>query len=404
VDLGSTGGTTSSVWRTADGTPDDCGLRWESSGNLGTAGTAFWGGQRSRLVSMYFEWSGIDNASSPSSAIRSDILGKTLTWLLGRAKPTATIAAPNGGEVITANSTDISWSESVAGGFSVAGRSLEYSLDGGASWTTITTSPGASPYSWDVTSVPNSPLAKLRLRVTDSGTPGLTASDVSDAVFTLQRSGGDAVGPAVVAGSIGTSPNPVDNQAAATLGATVTDVNSGGGNVAAAEWSMGASPAAAGSGTTMGGAFGTPTVLASAALNTSGFPTGMHKFWVRGQDADGNWGQARAFDVLVIGNDAVGVGGERATVFELRPTAPNPVFDRATLTFAAPQPAVVEVGIFDVMGRRVKDLVRGSVPAGVHRVQWDRRDQSGTRVAPGIYYARYVAGGKSFERTIVAIR
>ena len=53
-------------------------------------------------------------------------------------------------------------------------------------------------------------------------------------------------------------------------------------------------------------------------------------------------------------------------------------------------PAIAEAagGIYDVGGRRVKRLVDGITEAGARTVSWDGRDETGHRVAAGIYLAR----------------
>jgi hypothetical protein len=404
IDLVNGAGIAVADWRSNDAAPDDCGLRWESNANLGTPGTAFWGGFRSRLATMYFEWTGLDASSTPSSAIRTDVMNKTLIWLLGRDKPAVTVASPNGGEILTADSAPITWTESTAGGTSVASRTIEYSADGGASWTTVTTGAGPSPYSWDLTTVPNTSSARVRVRITDNGSPAFSATDGSDLTFAVQRPGGDAVGPSVVPGSIAVDPNPVDNQQPANLTATVSDAGSGGSNVAAAEWSFGESPAPAGGGTAMTGSFGTPAVAVSAALATATFPTGSRKLWVRGQDAAGNWGAARALQVTVNGTDLVAVESGAPRAYELRQNAPNPVVGNTTISFGVPAESGVELAIYDVLGRKVRRLMRGRIPAGEHHVVWDGKDESGARVSPGLYYYRLMAPGRSIERVMVTLR
>jgi flagellar hook capping protein FlgD len=47
-----------------------------------------------------------------------------------------------------------------------------------------------------------------------------------------------------------------------------------------------------------------------------------------------------------------------------------------------------EVGLFDLSGRLVRRLVRGSFPAGVHRASWNGRNDRGDQVASGMYFLR----------------
>ena len=56
----------------------------------------------------------------------------------------------------------------------------------------------------------------------------------------------------------------------------------------------------------------------------------------------------------------------------------------------------MRLSVFDLRGRLVSE---GDVPAGIHRVLWDRRS-----LADGVYFARIEAGSFSAMRTIVLIR
>jgi hypothetical protein len=396
------GGTGSYVWRDNDTTPDNDAFRWENSSPNGNPSTAFWGGTPSRLVNMFFEFTALRAPYNSPDAVRNDILDKTIVWLLGRARPLAAIVSPNGGENLTGNSTNISWTESVGGGQAVASRTLEYSTDGGDSWTLITSSPGTSPYSWDLTSVPNTSSARVRIRITDDGAPALGASDASNAVFTVNRGGGDGQGPVVVAGSIGCTPNPIVRGNPATLTARVSDALTGGGTVSEAEWSYGDVPGAPGHGGAMSGSFGTSTVDVSAAINTDLYLPGMRRLWVRARDAAGNWGPWSALSIRINGTDPVGVGDE-PTVSFLAQNAPNPFGARTSFRFGLASAGEVALEIYDTQGRRVRQLVQGTLVAGLHVASWDGADDRGVRVRPGVYYYRLITPGTRFEKRLVRL-
>jgi endonuclease/exonuclease/phosphatase family metal-dependent hydrolase len=102
----------------------------------------------------------------------------------GGATPAVTVTAPNGGESWAGGSSQtIRWTST-----GVTNVKLEYSLDGGASYTVITASTGASAGSYNWT-VPASATTNARVRVSDAAG---TASDVSDAAFTITVSAGPA--------------------------------------------------------------------------------------------------------------------------------------------------------------------------------------------------------------------
>ncbi len=54
--------------------------------------------------------------------------------------------------------------------------------------------------------------------------------------------------------------------------------------------------------------------------------------------------------------------------------------------------APARVDIYDILGRRVRNLAQRDLPAGVTVLPWDGRDQSGVRLERGVYFARLVAG------------
>jgi hypothetical protein len=79
---------------------------------------------------------------------------------------------------------------------------------------------------------------------------------------------------------------------------------------------------------------------------------------------------------------------EAPAALELAPAAPNPFSAGTTLRFALPRGSYVELAIFDPLGRRVRQLVEGERPAGVHAVTWDGRAADGRRLDSGIYFVR----------------
>ncbi|HEX6749258.1 MAG TPA: lamin tail domain-containing protein [Longimicrobium sp.] len=95
----------------------------------------------------------------------------------GGGTPTVTVTSPNGGESWAGGSSHaITWTSS-----NVTSVKLDYSLDGGATWTPITSSTPASTgsYTW---TVPSSGSTNAKVRATDTGS---SASDASNAAFTI---------------------------------------------------------------------------------------------------------------------------------------------------------------------------------------------------------------------------
>jgi carboxypeptidase T len=91
------------------------------------------------------------------------------------------------------------------------------------------------------------------------------------------------------------------------------------------------------------------------------------------------------------------VGPEVAPLLELAAPWPNPARDVAHLGFTLPRAGLLRIEIHDLQGRRVRALANGRLAAGRYALAWDLRDDSGRRVAPGVFLARM--SGETGERT-----
>ncbi len=82
--------------------------------------------------------------------------------------------------------------------------------------------------------------------------------------------------------------------------------------------------------------------------------------------------------------------------FELLSCAPNPFNPSTTLSFYCPQAGLVEVAVYDLMGRRVTELAHREFAAGEHQLQWNGRDTRGVPAASGTYFmmARFPDGAR----------
>ena len=61
------------------------------------------------------------------------------------------------------------------------------------------------------------------------------------------------------------------------------------------------------------------------------------------------------------------------------------------------------VGVFDMTGRSVTTLARGSFAAGAHTIRWDRRRANGSTVRPGIYFINVLSGDLRVTRRAVLV-
>ena len=67
---------------------------------------------------------------------------------------------------------------------------------------------------------------------------------------------------------------------------------------------------------------------------------------------------------------------------------PNPARGNTLVHFELASDESVELTLFDLSGRQVRSLMKGSLAAGSHDVAWDGIDNAGRPAAPGVYLAR----------------
>jgi hypothetical protein len=93
---------------------------------------------------------------------------------------------------------------------------------------------------------------------------------------------------------------------------------------------------------------------------------------------------------------------ETPNEFSLFQNYPNPFNPTTKITFDLPQAGFVEITIFNTMGHKVRTLYQNLTPPGRHSVAWDATDDSGSRVASGIYlYKIKVDNFESFRKMLL---
>lgn len=64
---------------------------------------------------------------------------------------------------------------------------------------------------------------------------------------------------------------------------------------------------------------------------------------------------------------------------------PNPFHDRITISCELPANGQLNLTVYDMMGRRIKDLCSKTEPAGIHTYEWDGKTDQGEAASPGLY-------------------
>ena len=86
---------------------------------------------------------------------------------------------------------------------------------------------------------------------------------------------------------------------------------------------------------------------------------------------------------------------------------PNPFNPSTTIPFAVGDQgrlAAARLEIYNALGQQIRTLVAGALAPGMHRIEWDGRDQGGRAVASGTYLYRLQIGDYVQSRRLLLLR
>ena len=88
----------------------------------------------------------------------------------------------------------------------------------------------------------------------------------------------------------------------------------------------------------------------------------------------------------------------------LDPPRPSPTHGPVTIGYALPREALVVLRVFDLTGRRIREIAGETAPAGPGTARWDGRDLGGRPVPTGVYLVRMDALGEARVGRILVLR
>jgi flagellar hook assembly protein FlgD len=89
---------------------------------------------------------------------------------------------------------------------------------------------------------------------------------------------------------------------------------------------------------------------------------------------------------------------------ELSQNRLNPFNPTTTISFTLPERMEVHLAIYDVEGRLVEILVKGSLGEGIHATKSTGENNRGSQVSSGVYFYRLVAGKRTLTKKMVLLR
>jgi hypothetical protein len=109
--------------------------------------------------------------------------------------------------------------------------------------------------------------------------------------------------------------------------------------------------------------------------------------------------------MAVLGEiDETSVSESLPADFNFRNPYPNPFNMETVIAYSLPGSGKVEIGMFDLLGRRCMTLVNGFQDRGIHRIVWDGTDGRGRDMPTGVYFVRLVYDRQEWVKKIVLLR
>ncbi len=150
-------------------------------------------------------------------------------------------------------------------------------------------------------------------------------------------------------------------------------------------------------------------------LQSAELAPGTHVFEVRVTNSVGNVTEPAAAETILVsavtavgdGLNGDGAGGNAAggaLATRLGAAVPNPARPETQIFWSLAAPAEIDLSVFDVSGRRVRSVARGSFAAGAHDAPWDGRDDDGRPAASGVYLYSLEAPGYRETKRLTLVR
>jgi hypothetical protein len=85
--------------------------------------------------------------------------------------------------------------------------------------------------------------------------------------------------------------------------------------------------------------------------------------------------------------------------YQLMQNYPNPFNTATNISFEIPESGIIDISVYNLLGRKVTTLFSGLKKAGRHSVTWDAAGYSS-----GIYFYKLTAGDKVFTKRMTLLK
>jgi len=111
-------------------------------------------------------------------------------------------------------------------------------------------------------------------------------------------------------------------------------------------------------------------------------------------------GEIHVYDVIQITMQYAAAPGETL----LDPAFPNPFNPQTKISYQLAESGIVEISVYDMLGRKVSMLLNENQNAGSYNIYWHGRDNSGQQVSTGTYILRMSTGEMVQTQKVLLMR
>ena len=111
--------------------------------------------------------------------------------------------------------------------------------------------------------------------------------------------------------------------------------------------------------------------------------------------SDVSWYQGMSLEQTFIKKTEKNLKPDKYTLYT---NYPNPFNPETTIRFYTPVTSSINLAIYDITGRLIKNLINNKTEQGFQKIVWNSEDNNGNRVSSGIYFYK-LSGNDGFSKT-----
>jgi hypothetical protein len=140
---------------------------------------------------------------------------------------------------------------------------------------------------------------------------------------------------------------------------------------------------------------------------TINIDAGEHMKWVLTSD-EGEEYELNGSEGIVVNGDVTGFTLKKAPeiplTFSVSQNYPNPFNPETSIRYEIPAENFVTISVYNIMGKKITDLVHEIRPVGYHHTTWNSTNMHGESVASGVYIYTITAGDYRAVKKMVMIK